>query len=418
MRKLKLVWLISILFVGIAKNNLFAATTQVDALIEKLVAKGILNRQEAIELKAEIAEDEKILREEGLKQNLPQWIREMKLKGDFRLRYQHEKRKGSNLNEGKSTSRDRGRFRLRLGAETKVNDQTKLHFGLASGSDGDPRSTNQTFQDTFSKKSIWIDYVYAEYMPWQWLTLLGGRMKNPIWEPADMLWDTDINPEGIALKLNGKLNPKLSAYVNNAIFILEEYANTSDPWMYVLQPGLKWSINDGVDLNLATTYYGFKQVKGATLDWSTNKNTAAINGGGNFNSIHPAFELGIKEPFSNLGLNFPYFSLFGEYIHNLDAMQSKNGYAVGFRLGHKKINDKGQWQTRYTYTLLETYAWPDVFPDSDRYSGRTGIRGHEILLAYGLSKNLSLEFDYYRSDLTSTSNKTENLFQVDLNFKF
>ena len=72
----------------------FATTTQVDALIEKLVEKGILDRQESIKLKSEIAEDEKIVREEGLKQSLPAWVREMKLKGDFRLRYQYEKKKG------------------------------------------------------------------------------------------------------------------------------------------------------------------------------------------------------------------------------------------------------------------------------------------------------------------------------------
>ena len=417
MKKLILVIGLGSLLFGFS-SSVFAATTQVDALVEKLVEKGILNRQEAIKLKAEIADDEKIVREEGLKQSLPQWVRDMKLKGDFRLRYQYEKRKGSNLNAGNTTERNRGRFRLRVGAETKVNDQTKVHFGLASGSDGDPRSTNQTFQDTFSKKSIWIDYAYAEYAPWAWATFLGGRMKNPLWEPGDMLWDTDINPEGVAAKLNWKLNPTLDAYVNNAVFILEEYANSSDPWMYVLQPGLKWQINESMDLNLATTYYGFKQVKGATLDWSTNNNARAVNGGGNFNSLNPAFELGVKEPFSGIGLKLPYLSFFGEYIHNLDAKQSKNGYMGGMRLGHKKVNDKGQWQLRYTHTLLKTYAWPDVFPDSDRYSGRTGIRGHEVLLTYGLGKNWNLELDYYRTNLTSTPNKTENLFQADLNFKF
>jgi polyhydroxyalkanoate synthesis regulator phasin len=398
-------------------NQGFAATTQVDALIEKLVEKGILNRQEAIKLKAEVAKDEKIVREEGLKQSLPQWVREMKLKGDFRLRYQHENRKGTGA-LGRTIARERGRFRLRLGAETKVNDQTKLHFGLASGSDGDPRSTNQTFQDSFAKKSVWIDYAYVEYAPWAGLAFLGGKMKNPLWEPGDMLWDTDINPEGVAAKFKWKLNPKVETYANSAVFILEEYARFSEPWMYVLQPGLKWKLTDNVDLNLAGSYYGFNQVKGERLDYSTNNNTRVRNGGGEFNALSPAFELGIKEPFGGIGLNLPYLAFFGEYIHNLDAKQSENGYMGGLRLGHKKVNAKGQWQLRYTYTLLQTFAWPDIFPDSDRYSGRTGIRGQEVLLTYGLGKNWNLELDYYRTNLTSTPDKTENLFQADLNFKF
>ena len=45
-----------------------------------------------------------------------------------------------------------------------------------------------------------------------------------------------------------------------------------------------------------------------------------------------------------------------------------------------------------------------------------------MLFTYGLGKNWSLELDYYRTDLTTTHSdslvKTENLFQVDLNFKF
>ena len=123
----KKIWSIAlaIWFLGVSPVC-FGATTQVDALIEKLVEKGILERQEAIKLKSEIAEDEKIIREEGLKQSLPSWAREMKLKGDFRLRYQYEKKKGSNTNAGNTTERDRGRIRFRLGAETKVNDQTKV----------------------------------------------------------------------------------------------------------------------------------------------------------------------------------------------------------------------------------------------------------------------------------------------------
>ncbi|MCM8796205.1 MAG: putative porin [Candidatus Omnitrophica bacterium] len=415
MRRLMLICLVSLSLVGIVRENLFAATTQVDALIEKLVEKGILTRREAIELKAEIAEDEKIVREEGLKQSLPQWVREIKLKGDLRLRYQYEKRKGSNLNMGNTTERERGRIRFRLGAETKVNDQTKVHFGLASGGT-DPRSTNQSLENTFELKDIRLDYAYAEYAPFKWLTFLGGRMKNPLWEPGDMLWDTDINPEGIAAKFIGKLNPNLESYINTSLFLLDENSSKADPLMYVFQPGLKWKINEAIDLNLATAYYGFKKIEGASLDHSTNKNTAVKDGGGDFNSISPSIELGIKEP---LGLSIlPYLGFFGEYVHNLDAKQSKNGYMGGLRLGHKKINDFGQWQLRYTYTLLETYAWPDVFPDSDRYSGRTGIRGQEVLFTYGLGKNWNLELDYYRTDLTSTPDKTENLFQVDLNFKF
>lgn len=416
MTKRILIMILAVWFLGVG-SVCFAATTQVDALIEKLVEKGILERQEAIKLKGEIAEDEKIVREEGLKQSLPGWAREMKLKGDFRLRYQYEKRKGSNTNAGNTTERDRARIRFRLGAETKVNDQIKVLFGLATGGT-DPRSTNQTLENSFELKDIRLDYAYAEYAPFAWGSFLGGRMKNPVWEPGDLLWDTDINPEGIAAKFNVKLNQNADTYMNTAAFILDENAAASDPWMYVIQPGIKWKFGEKAKLNLSAAYYGFSQVKGAILDNSSASNT---NNGMKglfygFNSISPAFELGIKDPLSFRGAQLPYVSIFGEYINNLDS--SKSGYLAGFRLGHERVDNFGQWQLRYFYAMLATDAWLDIFPDSDRYGGRTGIRGQEMLFTYGLGKNWNLELDYYRTALTTARSKTENLFQADLNFKF
>ncbi|MEK6567298.1 MAG: putative porin [Candidatus Omnitrophota bacterium] len=399
----------------------FAATTQVDALIEKLVEKGILDRQESIKLKSEIAEDEKIVREEGLKQSLPAWVREMKLKGDFRLRYQYEKKKGSNTNAGNTTERDRARIRFRLGAETKVNDQTKVLFGLATGGT-DPRSTNQTLENSFELKDIRLDYVYGEYAPFSWASFLGGRMKNPLWEPGDLLWDTDVNPEGLAAKFKGKVNNRLETYLNTGAFVLDENAAASDPWIFVLQPGLKWKVNDKTTLNVANAYYGSSQVRGAILDHSAGSNTNNGRRGllYGLSAFSPSVELAVKDPLQFMGIGLPYASFFGEYAHNLPSADS--GYLAGLKIGHEKVSNARQWQLRYFYTMLATNAWLDTLPDSDRYGGRTGIRGHELLLTYGLGKNWSLDLDYYRTDLTTThadtAAKTENLFQADLNFKF
>ena len=100
-----------------------ASSTQVDALIEKLVDKGILTKAESIELKAEIASDEKLMREEGLKQGLPKWVQDLKLKGDFRLRAQWERRQHA------EEERWRGRIRYRLGIESKLSDSVKVAAG-------------------------------------------------------------------------------------------------------------------------------------------------------------------------------------------------------------------------------------------------------------------------------------------------
>ena len=131
---------------------------------------------------------------------LPSWVKRFSFKGDLRLRYQYEETTGR-------TERHRGILRYRLGVSVKVTEQIQAVFGLASGGD-DPRSTNQTFQDTFSSKGIQLDLAYGEYQPFKGFKLIGGKFKNPLWKPSDLLWDSDINPEGGAIDVD--LNSKLA----------------------------------------------------------------------------------------------------------------------------------------------------------------------------------------------------------------
>ena len=123
-------------------------------------------------------------------------------------------------------------------------------------------------------------------------------------------------------------------------------------------------------------------------------------------------------------MDIPYVSIFAEYIDNFSAPESNTGYAAGLKVGNAKVSGKGDWQAKYQYVMLGTNAWLDIFPDSDRYGGRTGVRSHEVSLSYGLAKNWTFDLDYYLSTLTSAQNdtagqlKTENLIQADLDWKF
>jgi hypothetical protein len=162
------------------------------------------------------------------------------------------------------------RIRLRLGLETQVADKFKVGFGIASGSSADHRSTNQTLQDSFTHKPINIDYAYGQYTPFKWLTLVGGKFKNPLFNPDDLIWDTDINPEGGAAQFNYRVCDSLGLFSNVGFFILDERQPSSknttsaqgqDPLMYVVQPGFEWKIKtsalkDITNLKAAVAYHG------------------------------------------------------------------------------------------------------------------------------------------------------------------
>ena len=137
--------------------------------------------------------------------------------GDFRLRDQVNYRKipgGTTVSGDKDLRQNRGRLRARLNFEDQINDKVKVVVGIAT-SGGTARSNNYTFggakangdgvtnQDSFGKPEIILNKAYAVYTPNNMITLMGGKMDNPIWEPAgaSFLWDPDITPEGGSIQV-------------------------------------------------------------------------------------------------------------------------------------------------------------------------------------------------------------------------
>ena len=407
-----------------SSSSVFAATTQVDALIEKLVEKGILNRQESIKLKAEIADDEKIVREEGLKQSLPSWVRETKFKGDLRLRYQNKHEKAAN---DYSKDTNIGRVRMRLGLESKVNDKLNVGIGIATGS-GDPRSTNISFGGYNTKKTVVLDYAFAKYSPVPWLNLVGGKMllNDALWEPTDLIWDTDITPEGAVIQFNKSLGSKATVFMNTGALIVDTDTSSDNdaPMAYLIQPGVTYKFNDDLSLKGAVSLQSFDNVKshvsstysGASNSGNTTAGTSSYIY--DYSMFNPALEISIKNPLGAFGLNVGSLKLLGEYVDNLAVSKKSSGFSTGFKLGHEKINKWGDWQFKYIYAMLGKDAVLDVLPDSDRYGGKTAMRSHEAELTFGLGKNTSLGFDIYRSERIGTAKAPETLAQVDWNMKF
>lgn len=385
---------------------------QIDILVDKLVEKEFLTPVEAQiildETKQEIAEEIA----QGRFSELPEWIQAMKLKGDFRLRYEWKKKRSGE-------PRHRGRYRFRLGVETKVLDNVRIGFGFAPGG-ADPRSTNLTMTNTFDTPDIRLDYAYAEYTTTPWLTFYGGKFKRKpvLWQPADLLWDSDIRPEGVAAVINKELDSNIDLFLNAGVFVLDESSSdTTDPMMYVVQPGLKWKISENVSLKTAFACYGFSGVQRASLDYSAETNSLDSEGNliYDYSSINPSLELGIKNPLNN---TVPYFALFGDYINNPDPSDNNQGYLVGLTFGDKKVKQKGQWQVKYMYKRLEKDAWLDTFPDSDFYGGGTGVKGHEWIIDYALNKNVILGLDYYYTENIEGTILPENILQVDMKLTF
>jgi hypothetical protein len=233
-----------------------------DALLKKLVDKGILSTQEAAELKKE--SDGGFDKAYRAKTGLPDWVSSLKISGDLRARYEFFHTDNDAPGPGEpNKDRNRFRFRLRTGMTATLKDDFELGFRLASGEQngsfgGDPISSNQTFQDNGSKKFIWIDLAYGKWTPIKagpWVVSgTVGKMENPF--VADMAFDADYTPEGAALQTTYAINDSHALKLSGAVFVLDEINQGSqasdDPMLFGVQLrhegkwAPKWSSSVGI----------------------------------------------------------------------------------------------------------------------------------------------------------------------------
>jgi len=419
---------LAVMLVGgsvVFSSQAFAANDAMLQLIDVLHANGtidadaysVLKNYAAADKEKTMAHIDKVASDKvaGVKKvtDKMEWTSRIKLNGDLRLRRQWE-----NVDNSADPSRVRYRYRARFGAEGQVVDDVSVALGFASGG-VDPRSTNETMDDNFESKGLVMDYAYAKWVATDYATLYGGKMKRKpiLWAPTDLLWDGDINPEGIAAHLHTK-NSLGIGYANLGHFFLEEQKGDADDQnLSFVQIGQKFK-SGNIFGNIAATYYAFDNQAEAAYESDVSAGTNSLTNG------NPRYEYDSFSLATELGINLSdgkMVGVFGEYIEADDPKDDETGYAVGFKFGDKKVKKFGQWQVKYIHADLERDAWADIFPDSDRCGGGTGFKSDEVVFKLGLAKNISASFDYYDSecgDYTGGSNQDSKILQADLQFKF
>src|SRR5947207_6798386 len=147
----------------------------------------------------------------GEKWKLSPALAEFELLGDLRLRYEY---RGGRLpsndpdHPNEWQERERERYRLRIGLRGTVLDD--WFFGIRLETGAGPRSTNVTFGGDTSSTSpggggpfakgddgVFVGQAYGGYKGFPGFTFTGGKMPNPF-VYTRMVWDDDINPEGLA----------------------------------------------------------------------------------------------------------------------------------------------------------------------------------------------------------------------------
>ncbi len=420
-----------------------------DAIIDKLVEKGILTTKEAQDLRDEA--DKSFSTAIASKFGMADWVQALKFSGDVRGRYE-----GFYAHSPLFIDRDRLRYRLRFNVVAQLMDDFEAGFRLASGDlDGginsgiDPLSNNQSFQNNASKKGIFVDLAYGKWTPFKGPSLTGGftigKMENPF-IVDDMVFDPDYTPEGLAAQFGWRINDKHSLKFNGAWFVLDESGSKlQDPFLFGGQ--IRW------DALWNTKWSSTVGLTALAMESAGNLTTASvpdINRGNarlvNTELAYPHNPIIIDAAVTYNLDSFPFYTgpfpikVSGEYMNNPAAPQSADNYAYNFGVTLGKSGKRHTWEVGYTWKWLGADAAWEELVDSDfgalygaanspansgsgiGYGAGTNVKGHIVRFAYSPSDSWTLSAKLFMTSLINAypagGNSDMNRVQVDAIWKF
>jgi hypothetical protein len=400
-------------------------------------------------------------------------ITEMELYGDIRLRYQYNGGETDNTPVAPPGAgvagthdwqeRERERYRLRLGLRGTLLDD--WFFGLRLETNASSRSTNVTFGDDTSSSSaggggpfakgsdvVYVGQAYGGYKGFPDFTFTAGRMPNPLLSTR-MVWDPDINPEGLAEQwkhtwaIGGGAPPppvfskdgknvappppsepwlNISAFANFVQFVYDDSnpenplgarttttANggtqlvpNTDAFLCAWQLGAKFEFPHILYFQLAPTLYNYTG-NGDTFNIHyqggdphlTNSASLAQNQTG-INSLL-VFDLPAEIGWKAWGLPM---RLYGDFATNFEGDdrataagqpgQGSQRYAYTLGLSVGQLKQKNDWQLDVWYQHAEQFALDPNLIDDDWFNGQLNIHGIGVTAAYNLSAAVNLTLNY------------------------
>jgi hypothetical protein len=374
---------------ALAASALCAGAQSADALIDKLVEKGILSVKEGNELRAE--SDKNFTQAYAVKSGMPDWVSALKFSGDMRLRYEGYLSSASFVNPGTTNrypfqDKNRFRYRLRFGATATMYDNFEVGFRLSSGQPtgsfgGNPVSANQTFNGNAARNFVWIDQAYGKWTPLNgpdWTaSITGGRFDNPF-VLSDMIFDPNYTPEGAVVKASYAITDRQTVRWTSAGYVLNDLTPwDNDPFLVASQ--LRWDAVWSPKISSSVGFAGLYLMNGTNLDNPAVPNASVPNlNGGNTRNSFGSLTNNYYPIVADVALiytvdSFPLYNgvfpikVGGEYMYNTAATpgHSTDYYAwnAGITLG--KAGKKGTWEFTYSYRWLGADSWYEEFTDND-----------------------------------------------------
>lgn len=345
------------------------------------------------------------------------WVEDVKIYGDFRYRYENiDSESSGSYKHGTN----RNRIRARVGVKADVTDEFSLDFRIASGS-ADPASSNQTLENGFTSKDIWLDRAYFDWHPaaHPGFNLYGGKMSNPFYTVDQLIWDSDVNPEGMAVGYSTPLFGKTQLMLNAGGFWMDYNVNDDqqDVGLWGVQAAIARRLENDTELVFGGSFYDFGNLKGKKSGEIFDKERGE---GNTLVGDKYKYDYDVLEGFAEYKFHAGRtpVALFGNYIMNTAATHAEDtGWIIGAKFNEAKA--PGSWEFGYSYREVDADATIGALSDSDFNGGATNGKGHKFGLKYAVAKNVSAGLTYFLNEDTSDDyDDNYRRLQADLKLKF
>lgn len=305
----------------------------------------------------------------GVPGALPDWIKDVSVYGDARLRSERDLYASDNVknlyldfnavNDAGgigladeaallNTTEDRTRLvgRVRAGIAAQLGNAFSVDVRLASGNARTPVSTNQTLGSYAGRWSFNVDKAAVLWNPLNQARnregeLRFGRFDNPFMQSSELLWDSDVTFDGIAatyaMDLFGREPERMERglfFTVGAFPLQEVELSQDDKWLYAGQVGSQLPLGSQSLLRLTAGYFRYDNAVGVrnSFDSTVFDFTAPqflqkgntlfdirndADGGTELFALAGEYEIASVGAALDLGFGATHVTLSGEYVKNI-----------------------------------------------------------------------------------------------------
>jgi hypothetical protein len=309
--------------------------------------------------------------------------------------------------------------------------------------------------DDFRQRPLFLDRGYIKWDPSERWSAVAGRFPNPFFWPTELVWDEDLNFDGVAGSFKPQINASTSAFVSAGWLLMDHQTSTPvtpnprDKTIAALQAGADWRPDSQLHARIGAALYDFRNLAGLrnslnsqANDWSAVGFRQKGNSTFDINAGLPGAPvlLGRAADFRLINLNAEVdlahlaplvFKLQGDYVKNIgydeDAIRARTGLGIrpettGYVLrligGREAIRDLHDWQLFVGYRHVERDAVVDSFTDSNFFLGGSNTKGPFIGGLYGFDRNVFLRVRWLSGNTISGPPLAIDVLQSDFSVRF